>query len=617
MTALPARDRKDFEWPAWLAGLLALAGLCVYLAQAAQFAHTGISSLDEGAYLYKGYLFASGQYAPFEPYGPQTNKAPLAFLIPGAVEEIFGPGLRTGRSLAIAFAALGLAAMWIAARRLGGKWLAAAAVWVFALNPALIKIYSEAVTQSSVFFVLALILALSLGEGRPRWQLVLAGFLAGALIMIRQNMVIVLPLLVWYTWWQHGGKAALLSALAGGSVLLVFHILYWPYILQLWTSWMPGAVQSLFARYDIVLSGEGTWDPSIDLWGRALSFFQGVRFNFVAMTGLLLGLILWPRRQDLWPDEFRAAVFLAVLFLALLGMHSWAAISNDYCVFCFAPYLAFFNVSAVLFLVVIFRRLSREAGGPRVALVIACLLILFAGLGYSLFEEAGDPLLELSVPRVREGRILPGSTTLWEALSNKFALERNPAEKIVSLAAGLGLGLLFLLLVLVIQQVLKPRGVGYAYTLTGAVLGAGLLFAPLLAGSAGHLDCPGTDVIRANEEVGKYLAGHIQSGTAYWEGGLSVAPLLYAPGVNIYLPQINDGYAHRVGGDADQLLRLGFWNDELDAQWLQEADFVIVEGWRYARMKASLPPSTYDELPRSPTQTSCEEGSSLRLFRRK
>jgi 4-amino-4-deoxy-L-arabinose transferase-like glycosyltransferase len=617
MTALPARDRKNLEWPAWLAGLLALAGLCIYLVQAAQLARTGISSLDEGAYLYKGYLFASGQYAPFEPYGPQTNKAPLAFLIPGYVEAIFGPGLRTGRYLAIAFAALGLAATWIAARRLGGKWLAAAAVWVFALNPALIKTYSEAVTQSSVFFVMALILALSLGEGRPRWQLLLAGFLAGALIMIRQNMVIVLPLLVWYTWWQHGGKAALLSALAGGAVLLLFHVLYWPYILQLWTPWMPGALRSLFARYDLVLSGRPVWDPSIDLAGRALSFFQGVRFNFVAMTGLLLGLILWPRRQELWPDEYRAAVFLAVLFLALLMMHSWAAISNDYCVFCFTPYLAFFNVSAVLFLMVILRRLSREARGPRLVLVIACILIVFAGVGYSLFEDAGDPLLELSVPRVREGRILPGSTTLWEALSNKFALDRNPAEKIVSLAAGLGMALLFLLLVFAIRRFLKRRGVSYAYALTASVLAAGLLFAPLLAGSAGRLDCPGTDVIRANEEVGKYLAEHIGSGTAYWQGGLSVAPLLYAPGVQIYLPQINDGYAHRIGGDPDQLLRAGFWNDELAAQWLREADYVIVEGWRYAKMKASLPAATFDELPRSPAQTSCVEGSSLRLFRRK
>jgi hypothetical protein len=126
------------------------------------------------------------------------------------------------------------------------------------------------------------------------------------------------------------------------------------------------------------------------------------------------------------------------------------------------------------------------------------------------------------------------------------------------------------------------------------------------------------DVIHANEQAGGYLAENIPAGsTVFWNGGLSVAPLLYAPGARIYLPQINDGYAHRVGGDPDQLLKFGFWNDELSAQWMREADFVVVEGWRYTDMKEALPASAFDEFPRSPVQTSCLNGSGLRLFRRK
>ncbi|HEY6072115.1 MAG TPA: hypothetical protein VIV15_01700, partial [Anaerolineales bacterium] len=133
-----------------------------------------------------------------------------------------------------------------------------------------------------------------------------------------------------------------------------------------------------------------------------------------------------------------------------------------------------------------------------------------------------------------------------------------------------------------------------------------------------RLDCPGMDVIRANEQVGGYLAQHIAPGKmAYWNGGLSVAPLLYAPQVRIYLPQINDGYAFLHGGDTQELLKYGFWNDDLNSRWQAEADYIIVEGWRYAGMKESLPASAFDEFPRSPTQTSCLEGSGLRLFQRK
>src|SRR5512141_2908183 len=94
---------RTVRLPAHMAGILVVLGVAVFLAQALLYAHTKISSRDEGAYLYKGYLFATGQYRPFEPYGPWTNKAPLSFLIPGAAQALLGAGLRTGRYLSIAF----------------------------------------------------------------------------------------------------------------------------------------------------------------------------------------------------------------------------------------------------------------------------------------------------------------------------------------------------------------------------------------------------------------------------------------------------------------------------------------------------------------------------------
>ena len=179
------------------------------------------------------------------------------------------------------------------------------------------------------------------------------------------------------------------------------------------------------------------------------------------------------------------------------------------------------------------------------------------------------------------------------------------------------IGLFLLLASFIIKRWKFPR-LNYGYTLAVSVLICGLLVSPLLSGSAGRADCPAMDVISANEQLGAYLAQNIPAGSrVYWNGGLSVAPLLSAPGLRIYLPQINDGYAYVVGGDSQELLKYGFWNDALSAQWLQEADYVVVEGWRYADMKAALPPAAYDELPRSPTQASCLDGSGLRIFQRK
>ena len=606
------------NWQDLVAGLLAMAGLLLFLWQAFGYARTTASSLDEGAYLYKGYLFASGQYHPFELNGPQTNKAPLAFLIPGAAEVIFGPGLQTGRSLAVAFGALTVVLVWWTAQRLAGKWLAAAAVWAFALSPVLIKTYSEGVTQSETAFLLAAVLALALGNERRTWQLVAAGFLAGALTMIRQNMVVVLPVLILYIWWQYGARKALLSALGGAAVLAVFHLLYWPYIMQLWTAWMPDALRAWFAN--AYYSGPGTprWDPSIDLGGRLLSIFQGLRFHFAALFGFVLGLVLWPRKAAFSETGFRQAVFLAVLFASLLFMHSWAAIGNDYCVFCFTPYVAFFSLTGILLACLLLSRIQPQAHPVRGVLMGLTVLLFCAGMAYSAVEDLGDPLLAMSVPRMREGRLLPGSTTLGELLSNKFGWERVLTERAASAALGLLVGAMLLVIALLLWSRFRKSGAGYGYVLGVGFLALGVLLSPLMAGSAARPDCAGMDVIRLNEQAGAYLAQSIApEKMTYWNGGLSVAPLLYAPQVRIYLPQINDGYAYVGGGVTPELLKYGLWNDELDSRWLAEADYIIVEGWRYADMKALLPASEFDELPRSPVQTSCVEGSGLRIFQRK
>jgi hypothetical protein len=54
-------------------------------------------------------------------------------------------------------------------------------------------------------------------------------------------------------------------------------------------------------------------------------------------------------------------------------------------------------------------------------------------------------------------------------------------------------------------------------------------------------------------------------------------PLLYAPGINIYPSQINGDFGYRSGGDSQQLVKNGLYNDELARQWQADADFIVTE----------------------------------------
>src|SRR5688572_3614245 len=222
-----------------LADGVSLAGILFYSFALWHFAHIQYSVLDEGLYLYKGWLFATGQYVPFQAYGPWTNQMPLAFFIPGWIEMIFGPGLRTGRMFAFVLGILAILGLWLTARRLGGRWVAAGLVAAVLLNPAAARMVTMAASQGLVACLLAWTLFFSLGEDRKNWQLLLAGFLAGTTVMVRINLLPILPLLVLYVLWARGWKSTL-WLLAGE--LVVFggvHLFYWPNILQFWAKWLP------------------------------------------------------------------------------------------------------------------------------------------------------------------------------------------------------------------------------------------------------------------------------------------------------------------------------------------------------------------------------------------
>ncbi len=196
------------ELPSWLPLVLAGVGAILYLIQAVIYAHTTVSSLDEGSYLIKGMFYLNGIYKPFEPYGPLTNKAPLAFIIPGIAEFIFGAGLRTGRYFSIFLGLLTILGVWITARRWSGNWLAALTVWVFALSPMIIKLHARAVSEVIIACILAWICVLILDKERPLWQVILAAALAAVAIFTRQNMVPILPFLILYTFGLQANKKA-------------------------------------------------------------------------------------------------------------------------------------------------------------------------------------------------------------------------------------------------------------------------------------------------------------------------------------------------------------------------------------------------------------------------
>ncbi len=621
----------------WLAEGLAIAGGLVYTIQSWIYAHTQSSILDEGAYLLKGFLFATGKYTPFQDYGPWSNHMPFSFLIPGYVQVIFGPGIRTGRYFAIALGVLTVLGLWFLSRRVGNRWWATAAVWLIALNVPLIKTYSVMASQGLVAFMFVWILVLTLGNQRPTWQLLLGAALAALMLLTRLNLTPVLPILILYLFWESGKKVGTWSLLTGILVVGLGHALFWPGILKLWVAWLP---LEWIPSFEIWAKPGGSlpnWNPDVSLTDRIMSFFQGVRIQFFAIVGAIFAWIHWPRNAQ-WRASwrFRVAVFLSVTFGVLFAFHLWAALGKNYCVFCFPTYLSFFSFLGILLGILVFSSWEQFAERIGKWITYPLVLLLSMGVGYSalriwashrFIERVSGGILRLDVPRLSGFRIQPGKVELWRILSNKFGwVEADIFETATeTLRAGVPIFLGLVIGIIVLRfgptwwgkfftpekrKTYSPVAAAFSLFLAlGTALSLWMGFSP------GDRDC-GWDVIASYEAGGVHLAEQVPAGSqVYWWGGLSTVPLLYLPDVEIYPPQINGGYSYRLGGDADELERYGWWSEELAERWANEADVILIEARLYGGFATMFAESAaFDEVSPTAPLVPCRGNSASHIF---
>jgi hypothetical protein len=620
---------RQFRDNAWLAPVLTVLGFLLYTFQAWAYAIIQTSFVDEGGYLYIGDLYARGILRPFQDYGPPRWYSPLAYLLPGQMEKWFGASLLTGRFFSVVCGIGMLIPLWLIARRRGGKWCGVAILWSFTLTPIAIQIYSLALSQALVACLLAWSLFFVLAEKRPLWQIVTGSVLAGLVIMTRQNLFPLIPFLIAYVFWQHGKTAGWWS-LAGCLIpVLVIHAIYWPNILQLWAVWLPAGWTPFMNAYRFP-AAQLISSNTLSFSASSLALLQGFRFHYFSLVGFFVCVFLWPRRSG-WRNrtDQRAAYFLGALFLVLALMHAWATVSiSDQaatCTFCFTPYLSFFDLTALLLVVVTFpswrRRLSKIAQG-----IIAFFVVLLStGLGYAGFDRFGPWLMGIPFPAITRGldpRHWIPFISLWDILSNKFHRDYWTSRVNVSIVVATTMGILLVGLTAIgYRELAKNKRLNeysFGRLLLVICLLLGVWLSPLMSGSYRQDGICLTNIPGNYQKIGQELAGVIPSGSqVYWDV-MTAVPLLSAPGISIHPPQIYALYTYRIGGKPDQLAKYGLWNAGLAGQWMAEADFIVTEAdWNQTyRPGGGLGTTQFNVFQTAPTDP-CDPNSYLLVYQRK
>ncbi|NJN79101.1 MAG: hypothetical protein HC797_00740 [Anaerolineales bacterium] len=246
--------------------------------------------------------------------------------------------------------------------------------------------------------------------------------------------------------------------------------------------------------------------------------------------------------------------------------------------------------------------------------VILLVILVSTGIGFSLFEQVGNPLLNLPVPRFREGSFLPGTTTLADILKYGLNFELTQTKRFISSMLGLTIGLASLIFAFLFWR--RKQASSFSVFIINTYLIFGFILSPILHLGESRINCQ-QDIILAHENLGEYLSEIIPSNSlVYWDGGNAYTPIVYVPHARIFPPQINDGYTYHIGGDPDTLFYFSHWNSDLDLRWRAEADIFIIEAKRYATWKDFLTPQEFQEFSKPADSPSCTEGAELRIFQR-
>jgi hypothetical protein len=249
-------------------------------------------------------------------------------------------------------------------------------------------------------------------------------------------------------------------------------------------------------------------------------------------------------------------------------------------------------------------------------------LFFAALLGLNYYQAWSDWLLQnIQVPRVNRlftsGRL--STISLEDIFTSTLNVSPPVQRRIASAMGGLFLGGVLLALVWMLYGFLRRTSLR-SYPFVNIVVSCCLIVGTVLPFGirwiSNERECS-THFLSYYEKAAKTLATLVPSGSQlYWRGsGRHLAFMLYIDHVKIFPPQIHAGGGY-ADGETERLYRLGFFNEELDKQWRDSADILIIWDTYFTKdVQEFFDQPGYEQIPFDMGKLAqCED--ALYVFRR-
>jgi hypothetical protein len=263
---------------------------------------------------------------------------------------------------------------------------------------------------------------------------------------------------------------------------------------------------------------------------------------------------------------------------------------------CLPGYVMFFFMFGLALIPISGTNWKLEMGSWRqillVLLVFGLLLALEYNYNWDYLDFRYDLIrntFDLTIPRMKDGKIVEGTGLVWELLQNKFGYNHFPlrqfilkSEAAIHLTRALKVvGLL--ILSAITYRIARRRQ--WTYADFGGFAAVFILLAGVgMSGSklyGGHLtmETCQDSVIASYEQVGEELDALIPPGAQVYYSVKADMLLLHLPDVAVYTPQLNAFFTYTEDLDADPetLYRFGWWNPVLKEEWIEGADYILIE----------------------------------------
>lgn len=367
--------------------LLLFISLVFYILNGFFYVFYANTTFDEGNYLYKSFLYATGAEIPYSSGATWSEYMPGSYYPFGFSQALFGKNFYTARIVSFIFGFLTVVLAFRLTKKMVGFTEATIVVSLLVINSALVQSFSLVAPYSLASFFLLLALYMLISNINNKLKIFLSILFMFVCVFVRSSMlpnyaVFILILMVIFR------KLLIPIILSSIVIPIIVLVPFLPGVLRIFINFPIINRMALYLGYpDFYFS---KFSGNIDILKVVISFLEFFKYYqvwFISLLSIIIVLFLFKNKVN-FKNYFKNLaqktnyLFPVIIILFILNIIVHFIGSFGHCPRCVIPYFNYFSVLGAVIIAVLlgfFIKRSREEYFSDFVFVISLIIVFFVG----------------------------------------------------------------------------------------------------------------------------------------------------------------------------------------------------------------------------------------------